>query len=283
VLTSDVEEVDVLDVSYEGILDLTGLQDFIALEILNISGNGFSNGINLSNNTQLKYLDVHLSDVHSIDLSNNVLLEYLYITDNELEELDISNNALLIELYCGNPSELLYNRITLLDLSNNLNLEALHANNIPELTTIKLKNNNNQILTNVLLTCLIEGFECNTQLCIEVDDVNAAIAGEFPYSNWIVHYCCTTYSEECSLGIPSLNNTGMSVYPNPAIDELFIYNPTAGTIEVGLYNVSGKLVLQKEFNNTNNTLNISDIEAGIYFLVAETPQGEKTVKKVVKK
>ena len=75
----------------------------------------------------------------------------------------------------------------------------------------------------------------------------------------------------------------VTIYPNPAVDEVFIYNPTAGTIEVGLYNISGKLVLQKEFNHTNNTLNISDIEVGVYFLVVETPQGEKTVKKVVKK
>jgi len=171
----------------------------------------------------------------------------------------------------------------LLDLNNNPNLEVLHAQNIPELTTVKLRNNNNQILTQVFLVCFTEGGnECNVPLCVEVDYVDGAMAGEFPYSEWEFPFCCTTFSEECFLSIPSLEKEFVLVYPIPAGEEIFIHHQNEGEIKVSLYNLTGQLLLQEVFNHNNNQLDLKELPSGTYFLMIETPQGQKEVKKVVK-
>ena len=289
VLTSDVEGVEVLDVSNIGIQDMTGIEDFAALKELNVSENynGFFH-LDLSGNPLLEKIDFRRNyKLMTINLTNNPLLEYIISDISLLSELDVSNNPLLKVLQIGTPDEggvSEANIIESLDLSNNPLLERLWLVDITPLNYINLKSGGNELLTDVYIMCHIEGVTCGSPLCIEVDDVNAAQSNQPPYNSWDIFYeINVNYSEDCTLNVPSLNKTAVSVYPNPAVDEVFIYNPTAGTIEVGLYNISGKLVLQKEFNHTNNTLNISDIEVGVHFLVVETPQGEKTVKKVVKK
>lgn len=280
VLTSDVEGVEVLDVSNIGIQDMTGIEDFAALKELNVRHNDIAS-INLTENIHLKKFSAYSFDLIDVDFSQNSLLEYISIERSSIEELDVTHNTLLKELVFGffDPAESYH--FESLDLSNNPLLEKLWLHQIATLEYINLKSGSNHNLTDVWIECFYHGGgnPCSWP-CIEVDDVHAAQSNQPPYNSW---YIFGYYSEYCPLGIPSLNKTGVLVYPNPAVDELFIYNPTAGTIEVGLYNISGKLVLQKEFNHTNNTLNISDIEVGVYFLVVETPQGEKTVKKVVKK
>ncbi|WP_339696730.1 hypothetical protein [uncultured Marixanthomonas sp.] len=55
VLTSDIEKVVELDVSYWGIEDLTGLENFTALEILDVTAN-YLTTLDVSNNVELKEL-----------------------------------------------------------------------------------------------------------------------------------------------------------------------------------------------------------------------------------
>jgi len=288
VLTADVEGVEVLDVSNIGIQDMTGLEDFAALKDLNVSENynGFFH-LDLSGNPLLEKIDFRTNyNLDSINLTNNPLLEYIISDISSLDELDVSNNTLLKVLQIGTPDEggvSEANGISSLDLSNNPLLERLWLVDIPILHHINLKSGGNEVLTDVYIMCYIEGGICGSPLCIEVDDVNAAQSNQPPYNSWDIFYGINvTYSEDCSLSVPLLNKMSVKVYPNPTVNEIFVYNPAGDTINVSLYNISGKLVLQKEFNHTNNTLNMSDIESGVYFLVVETPQGEKMVKKVVK-
>jgi hypothetical protein len=80
------------------------------------------------------------------------------------------------------------------------------------------------------------------------------------------------------LGVTDLNlDSTLSVYPNPATDTIHISAKVALS-SLALYNVYGKLILKKE-NNTNS-LDVSRLNSGVYFLEVST-NAEKVVKKVI--
>ena len=56
------------------------------------------------------------------------------------------------------------------------------------------------------------------------------------------------------------------IYPNPANNVLNIVSYTVGIEKINIYNVNGQLVLNKEVNNNQKTLNISSLESGIYII-----------------
>lgn len=83
VLTSDIENVLSLNLDHKGVQDLTGIEGFEALEILNVNGNELT-ALNVSQNIQLKELYCNSSSagfsmlMTSLDFSENINLEVLY-------------------------------------------------------------------------------------------------------------------------------------------------------------------------------------------------------------
>ena len=94
------------------ISDLTGIEDFTALTILDISYNLITN-IDLSNNINLRHLYCDGNQLTSIDLSNNVQLRSLYCSYNSLSSLDLTSNSNLDNLSCSS------NQLTSLELCPN--------------------------------------------------------------------------------------------------------------------------------------------------------------------
>lgn len=133
VLTSDIENVVTLPLQAENISDLTGIEDFAALE----------------------WLDINHNNLTSFDLSQNTLLRTLYCQSNGLEALDLSNNTLLEELSCGNPNYDVgdHNVFTSLDLSNNLQLWLFNCGFAFDLESINFGQNPNLMI--------IFGYYCN--------------------------------------------------------------------------------------------------------------------------
>lgn len=148
--TSLIEVVTVLNVSNKNISDLTGIQDFLALETLECQSNNLT-ALNVSNNTALVALTANANNIESIDISQNSGLETLIIGANDLTVLDISNNTLLKRL------DVLYNDITVIDTSNNPALVSLNAYNT-NITSYDFSNNplleNVQVYNNNALTAL---------------------------------------------------------------------------------------------------------------------------------
>ncbi|SDF12314.1 T9SS type A sorting domain-containing protein [Ulvibacter litoralis] len=117
VLTSDIDTVITLDISLNGIEDLTGIEDFAALNLLDVSSNELTS-LDVSNNIQLKQLYASNTGtenlmISSLDLSNNVNLELLYGENLFfLESLNLkneNNSILTVTLPCeeeGVPCEL---------------------------------------------------------------------------------------------------------------------------------------------------------------------------------
>ncbi len=150
--TSFIENITSLSVANKNISDLTGIEDFTALETLSCQSNSLTT-LNVSLNTELIELTANANNITSIDLSKNTKLEKLIIGANELTSIDVSNNTLLKRL------DILYNDITVLNISNNPNLNSLNAyntditsydfSNNPLLTNVQLYNNNNLTSLNV--------------------------------------------------------------------------------------------------------------------------------------
>ncbi len=151
------ETITSLNVSNQGISDMTGLQDMINLTSLGCFGNGL-NSIDLSGNTKLQSLNAFGNNFSSIDFSANTQLISFNIGGSNITSLDLSNNLLLEDVRCQN------NDITgTLDLSMLSNLRVLFTGT-NNLTYLNVKNGNN---TN--MTTFSAGSNPNL-LCVEVDD-----------------------------------------------------------------------------------------------------------------
>ena len=69
-----------------------------------------------------------------------------------------------------------------------------------------------------------------------------------------------------ALSINELIAQTTDIYPNPANNVLNIVSYTVGIKKINIYNLNGQLVLNKEINNNQKTINISSLESGIYIV-----------------
>jgi len=60
------------------------------------------------------------------------------------------------------------------------------------------------------------------------------------------------------------------VYPNPAINELFIQNNSAGPIHFLLYNSIGEIVFEKTLIDHRSIINVLDYPKGLYFYILKS-------------
>lgn len=114
--------LETLDITNRGITDLTGIEWFTNLRILNCSENSSLKTLDVSNNTALEELNCSSCKITNLDISKNVALRILNCRICDLKKLDVSNNPLLTSLNCG------YNSITSLDLSHNPKITELFCN-----------------------------------------------------------------------------------------------------------------------------------------------------------
>lgn len=236
VTTANISGVTGLLVSSLSILDLTGIEDFTALENLHCSNNQLTSldvtqntalthlycdaneltSLNVSQNLDLILLSCIFNEINTLDLLQNPALTVLRCSDNFLTSLDVSQNNALNTFYCFN------NQITSLDVSQNIELTSfvcannqltyLDVSQNPDLIEfyassnllkcLNVKNGNNNIL-------LSFGSHTNPDLtCIEVDDVVWSSA------NWTVAglsidpqmFFSTACVSPCAVGIEELNN-----------------------------------------------------------------------------
>ncbi|NNK81486.1 MAG: hypothetical protein HKO93_08295, partial [Flavobacteriales bacterium] len=168
-LTSDAQATTVLKISSSGITDLSGIEDFTALEEFWPGFNDISS-LNLSNMPQLVDLRAGSTLITSIDLSNNPLLEIVYLFDSGgLTSIDLSSNPNIRQLLLGD------NPITTLDLSNLTELRRLELNNTP-LTEIDLSNNGLLFEVDLGGTSIPDLDFSNNPLLGRIDAANAGLS-----------------------------------------------------------------------------------------------------------
>jgi hypothetical protein len=150
--TNLINGVTSLNIQNINVSDFTGIEDFIALQNLTIRYAQLqTNGIDLSNNIQLKSLIITDSYLTNLDLSQNINLETLELyagsgfQNNDISILDLTNNINLVDVHCGYSgiqSLLLPSSTALTNLScyNNY-INSLNLSFIPNLQTLNAENN----------------------------------------------------------------------------------------------------------------------------------------------
>ena len=111
-----------IDVSYQGIRDLRGIEHFTFLQSLDCSSNQLTS-LDVSGCTALTDLSCTYNDLTSLDLSRNTALTELDCSSNQLMSLDVSGCTALTDLSCT------YNDLTSLDVSKNTALTELECYN----------------------------------------------------------------------------------------------------------------------------------------------------------
>ena len=83
-------------------------------------------------------------------------------------------------------------------------------------------------------------------------------------------------------GVNSISERNLTVYPNPASQEINVIHDFSGATEITIYNISGQPVFKTQnFEGTGlnkNTLNISTLPTGLYSLLVRSGNEVKTVK-----
>lgn len=122
-----------MDISEQGIKDLTGIEYFSSLDRLACVGNKITH-IDISKNSHISFLNCGNNRLTELDTSNWEHIAYLRCENNQLTNLDVSRLGDLTLLYCSN------NLLTELDVSSNRKLSKLDCNN-NLLTQLNVANN----------------------------------------------------------------------------------------------------------------------------------------------
>lgn len=202
VLTSDIAQVSILEIPDANISDLTGIEDFTALENLNISGNPL----------------VGDQDYPSfLDLSIVPSLKNLRMNGKE-DNITVDINKLI--------------------LNNNPNLEEITINYNWAIQFIDLQGSD--ISLNNLMMVIDSGYPDFPEVCVQVSNPTQAANGQGIYATWSVSENCS-FSANCNLSTQNYSLEKISLYPNPSNNYFSIGNLQNSVKTVKLYNLQGKL------------------------------------------
>lgn len=136
VITANIKNITNLFVAFQGITDLTGIEDFEDLEVLFCFNNNINGSIDFTSNTNLKRIDCGDMGLTSINITGLTALEQLGASRNELTTIDVSTNTALKTLILSS------NDLSGLNISNNTALEDLQVHETG-LTSIDISVNTN--------------------------------------------------------------------------------------------------------------------------------------------
>lgn len=275
VFTADIYTLTDLDISNQNIQDITGIQDFTALQNLNCSFNSDLTAINLTRNLFLEELIANNTSLEELSIMPNERLRLLSVRQNNLTSLDVSNNILLETLDISSPSldTLPRNQITDLDLTVNTALISFIAFNA-NISNLTIQNGNNNNITE------FSTLENPNLTCIQVDDATRANNREQPYDDWLTDFQ-TFFSEDCSLNNEDIFLSSFKIFPNPVQDEITIIPPQQVQLsKIEVYDISGKRVLLQTSNF--NQVRVLTLPKGVFFLRIDT-QNNSIVRRFIKR
>ncbi|MFB9056828.1 T9SS type B sorting domain-containing protein [Mariniflexile ostreae] len=150
--TANISGIKNLDVTNQNISDLTGIENFTSLTVLNCENNNLTS-LNTSNNLFLKQLFCNTNKLTTLEVSKNENLNILWCAYNQLTSIDVSKNKHLIALVCDN------NLLKTLNTSENKTLNILVCSD-NQITNLDLWNNTDlnrlECANNLLKTLAIE-------------------------------------------------------------------------------------------------------------------------------
>jgi len=226
--TSSISAIISLDISNKGIANLTGLDDFAALTVLNCSGN-LIDSLNLNKLPGLIGLNCANNQIDKLGLGSNTELQFLNFSTNLILEIDLVNQSKLTSLLVNN------NGLTSLDLRQNPSLTTVNVSG-NQLITLHANNGNNGVLA------VFNATNNPGLFCIEVEDPNSANSGSGVYSSWQKD-AIASYSDNCHYNetyVPddafeqALKDLGYDSGTNPLDD----YVPTSKINKITYLNIT---------------------------------------------
>lgn len=261
--TSDALAATNLNLLGTLVVNFTGLNDFINLEILNLGYLNSLSNLNYTNLTNLKELYFDTSDLTTFDVTPLTALEELEIDDTTA---DSPISAVIREL----------------DFSNSINFKSLYIHRLPYLELINMRNN----VANSVNILINQG----ENICIEVDDHIAATNGLPPYDTWsinvngpMISHPNYYFSKVCALSMEKFVKDNFKIYPNPATEYVSIEQKKTNGVtlqSVQILDSSGKWI--KSVKDNFSQIDVSSLSKGIYLFVIQTDKGNKTEKIIVK-
>ena len=245
--------LNILDIGHSNISNID-LTNNLYLEFFDCNNTNITS-LNLSQNSNMESIDFANNNITSIDVSLMSNLYRLRFDNTPLTSLDLSQNSIFKYLYCDGST------ITSLDLSQNTALILLDYPN-GALTNLNLANGTNASITNFDVTN-------NPNLsCIQVDDAT------YSTTNWTNIDATASFSTNCNMST-GINETtqslGLTIYPNPVANQLNIENGELKIESILILDITGETV--KTIVSSNNTIDVSDLTKGIYFIQIQTENG----------
>lgn len=264
--------------------------------------------LQLSKNLNLVSLDCNYNKLTLLELPEGGKLENVHCDANALSYLKASGEN-LTHVSCN------YNNLTELDLGDCPNLKEVHCryNNLQfstlpildtdvyvyapqnginggkvqkgdriDLSTEYMVNGNTTTykwdMHGVELTFPTDGNGIFVTDSIEAEGklISRMTNSEFPELTLEIEYELTNPNYQLRWIDSPAFESEVSIYPNPATDVLYI-NGSDDIQTIEIYTVDGRLV--KKFGNAkSNSINIQDLQSGIYVLVAKTLSGQTSAK-----
>ena len=99
--TNNINGETALYIIQKGIFDLTGIEGFSSLTVLDCSHNELTS-LDVSQNNLIESLSCSSNELSALDLTLNTALEILKCNSNGITALDLSQNSALNQLLCYN-------------------------------------------------------------------------------------------------------------------------------------------------------------------------------------
>lgn len=263
VVTANISNITELNLNVIGpITDLTGIEDFTSLQILNADFHDLT-VLDLSSNLMLIELSCKSNFLTSLDLSANTALTKLECQNQEISSLNISSNTALIDVFCFG------NQLSELNVNGLINLQNLVIS-VNFLTTI-------DISTNIALVNFVA--TNNDFTCIQVNQtqLDGITSFDFNFAGFLVENR-NVYSLDCStLSVDDFVKNQYRLYPNPTSNLLFIKGKTTD-ISIIIYDALGREVISQK---STNQIDFNPLKRGIYF-VKISDGFETSINKIIK-
>ncbi len=287
---SEAQSVAILSVSGANISDLTGIEYFTNLEWLICSSNNLTTInlssltslttlncrnnqltiLNLASQTRLDLLACNNNQITSLDISNQSVLKILIASNNQISSIDFSSNIHLERAYCSS------NLISNLDFSNNPVFFDLGCMNNPNLTSIKIRNGMTQVFGSGMY--FNECWSTVPNLNYICADSNEIPALQIYLSGCGIDSSAITINSDCELSTQDFEFGSVFVLsPVPTKNSLIITaKENAVMSSVSIYNTLGQLVQVN--TNPNETIDVSGLKTGSYFIKIISDKGTASTK-----
>lgn len=279
---SEVALLTYLNVTNNNITSLQGIENFINLRNLECSSNLLTS-LDASSLSNLIFLSCNNNYINSLNITNLNYLERLTCDSNQLTTLNFQNHPSLNYVVCSN------NLFSELNMCGS-GVSFLWCNDNPNLTTLILKNG---VISNMntyasltppaypLPELRLNNLPSLNFLCYdegELAEINFFASGFVNTGVTLVSDC------DSSCLLPNLSNSDfenstIKIFPNPTNHKLYLESDPSNTIEnISIYNTLGQLIVSKTALNDENSIDVSELNSGTYFISLQTTNGNQTRK-----